>query len=115
MPEADTELMRERPGLLLISDEGFASKTFERSLSARGTTLLRPSRKKKILRPGEPLLKKVRQLIEPATTPLRAGSTWNDTAGVPSRASLSASLSACRPWTPRSGTTSGPARRSAAH
>ncbi|GBQ02897.1 hypothetical protein SSP531S_43610 [Streptomyces spongiicola] len=64
MPEVDAELVRERPGLLLISDKGFASKTFERSLSTQGITLLRTSRKKEILRPGEPMLKKVRQLIE---------------------------------------------------
>nr|WP_162602703.1 hypothetical protein [Streptomyces spongiicola] len=64
MPEVDAELVRERPGLLLTSDKGFASKTFERSLSAQGITLLRTSRKKEILRPGEPMLKKVRHLIE---------------------------------------------------
>ncbi|MFJ5157246.1 hypothetical protein ACIQCF_38185, partial [Streptomyces sp. NPDC088353] len=31
-------------GILLISDKGFASKAFERSLSEQGITLLRPSR-----------------------------------------------------------------------
>ena len=64
MLEVDAELVRERPGLLLITDKGFASRPFERSLSAQGITLLRPSRKQEVLRPGEPMLKKVRQLIE---------------------------------------------------
>lgn len=64
MLEVGADLVRERPGLLLISDKGFASKTFERSLSEQGMTLLRPSWEKEILRPGEQMLKKVRQLIE---------------------------------------------------
>ena len=64
MLEADADLIADRPGLLMITDKGFASKAFERSLSEQGITLLRPSRKKEILRAGEPMLKKVRQLIE---------------------------------------------------
>jgi hypothetical protein len=64
MLEVDAELIKRRTGLLLIADKGFASKAFERSLSAQGITLLRPSRKKEVLRPGEPMLRKVRQLIE---------------------------------------------------
>jgi hypothetical protein len=71
MPEVDAALVRERPGLLLISDKGFASKTFERSLSEQGITLLRPSRKRELLRPGEPMLKKVRQLIESVNDTLK--------------------------------------------
>ena len=47
-----------------VSDKGFASKAFERSLFEQGITLLRPSRKKEVIRAGEPMLKKVRQLIE---------------------------------------------------
>ncbi|MFJ9917452.1 hypothetical protein [Actinacidiphila glaucinigra] len=50
---------------------GFASKPFERSLSEQGITLLRPSRKKEVLRPGEPMLKKVRQLIESVNDTLK--------------------------------------------
>lgn len=64
MLEVDADLVADRAGLLLITDKGFASKPFERSLSEQGITLLRPSRKKEALRPGEPMLKKVRQLIE---------------------------------------------------
>lgn len=71
MLEVDAALVRERPGLLLISDKGFASKPFERSLSEQGITLLRPSRKKEVLRAGEPMLKKVRQLIESVNDTLK--------------------------------------------
>ncbi|MGI5255556.1 IS982 family transposase [Actinacidiphila glaucinigra] len=71
MLESDADLVRERPGLLLITDKGFASKPFERSLSEQGITLLRPSRKKEVLRPGEPMLKKVRQLIESVNDTLK--------------------------------------------
>jgi hypothetical protein len=71
MLEIDAGLVRDRPGLLLISDKGFASKPFERSLSEQGITLLRPSRKKEVLRAGEPMLKKVRQLIESVNDTLK--------------------------------------------
>jgi hypothetical protein len=71
MLEVDAEMIKDRPGLLLISDKGFASKTFERSLSEQGITLLRPSRKKEVIRAGEPMLKKVRQLIESVNDTLK--------------------------------------------
>ncbi|MEU0677432.1 hypothetical protein ABZ330_31950 [Streptomyces sp. NPDC006172] len=65
MLEVDAPIVRERPGLLLITDKGFASRAFARSLSEQGITLLRPSTKREAAaRPGEPMLKKVRQLIE---------------------------------------------------
>jgi hypothetical protein len=65
MLQIDAELIADRPGLLLITDKGFAGKTFEQQLrSEHGITLLRPSRKDEATRPGEPMLKKVRQLIE---------------------------------------------------
>lgn len=64
MIEIDSDLIAERNGILLISDKGFAGKKFEQSLSEAGITLLRPSRKGEARRPGEPALKKVRQLIE---------------------------------------------------
>ena len=71
MPEVDAALVAARPGLLLISDKGFASKPFERSLSEQGITLLRPSRKREVTRAGEPTLKKVRQLIESVNDTLK--------------------------------------------
>ena len=71
MLEVDASLVADRQGLLLITDKGFASKPFEESLSAQGITLLRPSRKREVLRPGEPMLKKVRQLIESVNDTLK--------------------------------------------
>jgi len=71
MLEVDADLVADRQGLLLITDKGFASKPFERSLSEQGITLLRPSRKREVLRPGEPMLKKVRQLIESVNDTLK--------------------------------------------
>jgi len=71
MLEVDAELVRERQGLLLITDKGFASRTLEASLSADGITLLRPSRKDEAARGGEPVLKKVRQLIESVNDTLK--------------------------------------------
>lgn len=64
MVEVDADLVRARPGLLLITDKGFASQPFQRPLSAQGITLLRPSRKSEAPRPGEPMPKKARQLTE---------------------------------------------------
>ena len=71
MLEVDAPLVRERPGLLLITDKGFASKPFEQSLSEQGITLLRPSTKREATRPAEPMLKKVRQLIESVNDTLK--------------------------------------------
>jgi hypothetical protein len=71
MLEADAEMIKDRRGLLLITDKGFASKDFEASLAADGITLLRPSKKKEVLRAGEPMLKKVRQLIESVNDTLK--------------------------------------------
>ncbi|MET8045964.1 IS982 family transposase [Streptosporangium sp. NPDC005286] len=71
MLEVDADLIAEREGILLISDKGFASKPFERSLAEQGIELLRPSRKKEKARYGEPMLKKVRQLIESVNDTLK--------------------------------------------
>src|SRR5690625_5034031 len=60
----DAELVAEHSALLLICDKGFASAELEADLAQRGITMLRPSRKHEKPRPGEQLLKSVRQLIE---------------------------------------------------
>ncbi|MCT9008309.1 hypothetical protein N4G66_26230 [Streptomyces rhizosphaerihabitans] len=57
-------------GLLLISDKGSASKGFKLSLSEQGITLLRPSGKKEILRPDEPMLS-IRHLFESVSDTLK--------------------------------------------
>jgi hypothetical protein len=71
MLEVDAGLVAARAGILLISDKGFASKPFEQELLDQGIELLRPSRKREKERYGEPMLKKVRQLIESVNDTLK--------------------------------------------
>jgi hypothetical protein len=65
------QLTTSRPGLILITGKGFASRVTEADLAARGTILLRPARKDEIARHGAPLLKSVRQLIESVNNTLK--------------------------------------------
>lgn len=71
MLEVDAGLVAQREDLLLISDKGFASRSFEKDLAEQGITLLRPSRKREKQQFGEPMLKKVRQLIESVNDTLK--------------------------------------------
>lgn len=71
MLEVDADLIAERDGILLISDKGFSSGPFERELAGLRIELLRPSRKREKKRYGEPMLKKVRQLIESVNDTLK--------------------------------------------
>ncbi|WP_260463644.1 hypothetical protein [Streptomyces sp. TRM72054] len=51
-------------GLLILADKGYIAAELDRFLAAHGISLLRPSyRNRGIPRPGEALLKTVRQLI----------------------------------------------------
>jgi hypothetical protein len=67
----DPDLLTDRPGLLLITDKGFASKKFEADLASCGVTLLRPNRRNEKTRPGQALLKSIRQLIESVNDTLK--------------------------------------------
>lgn len=71
MLEVEAGVVAEHEGILLISDKGFAGRDFERLLADYGITLLRPALKREKRRPGEPLLKKVRQLIESVNDTLK--------------------------------------------
>ncbi|MEU9111377.1 IS982 family transposase [Streptomyces sp. NPDC048483] len=71
MLEVDADLVSAREGILLISDKGFASKAFEKDLAQLGIEPLRPSFKREKKRYGEPMLKKVRQLIESVNDTLK--------------------------------------------
>jgi hypothetical protein len=71
MLDVDADLVADRPGLLIITDKGFASKEFESDLAMRGISLLRPSFTREKKRPGESLLKSVRQLIESVNDTLK--------------------------------------------
>jgi hypothetical protein len=62
--EHDPGLTDDRPGLLLIADKGYVSAELDTFLAARGARLLRPSYRNRVPRPGEHLLKPIRQLIE---------------------------------------------------
>ncbi|MFF5265180.1 IS982 family transposase [Actinomadura viridis] len=64
MLEVEPELAADRPGLLLIADKGFRARWFDEELAGHGIELLRPAMRSEPPRPGEHLLKPVRQLIE---------------------------------------------------
>jgi DDE family transposase len=71
MLEVDADLVADRAGILLISDKGFSGRALEDELTQQGITLLRPSRKREKQRYSEPMLKKVRQLIESVNDTLK--------------------------------------------
>ncbi|MGP3928361.1 IS982 family transposase [Streptomyces sp. 8N616] len=68
----EPHLAADRPGLLILADKGYISAELDRFLAARGIRLLRPSyRNRGTPRPGEALLKTVRQLIESVNDTLK--------------------------------------------
>jgi hypothetical protein len=67
----DPDLITDRPGLLIIADKGYASAELDRWLADRGVRLLRPSYRNRSARPGEHLLKPIRQLIESVNDTLK--------------------------------------------
>jgi Transposase DDE domain len=71
MLEAEPGLAASRPGLLLITDKGFKARWFQTRLGLCGIELLRPSMRNEQPRPGEQLLKPVRQLIESVNDTLK--------------------------------------------
>jgi hypothetical protein len=81
MLEIDAGVAAEHDGILLICDKGFAGKDFETLLGEYGITMLRPSRKDEKARYGEPMLKKVRQLIESVNDTLKGQLDLEDHGG----------------------------------
>jgi Transposase DDE domain len=81
MLEVDAGVAAEHEGILLICDKGFAGREFETLLGEHGITMLRPSRKDEKARFGEPLLKKVRQLIESVNDTLKGQLDLEDHGG----------------------------------
>jgi hypothetical protein len=63
VPDADSELLADRPGLLLIADKGYVSAELDDYLHARGAALPRPSYRNRLPRPGQQLAP-IRQRIE---------------------------------------------------
>jgi hypothetical protein len=95
--DVEPGLVAARPGLVILADKGYRDAETESILAAQGVRVLRPAYKGEAPRPGQGLFKPLRQLIESVTTPSRANSTWNATAGGPSRASPFGCCNACWP------------------
>jgi hypothetical protein len=69
--ERDPDLIGGRPGLVIIADKGYVSKDLDQWLTERGVTILRPTYRNLTPRPGEHLLKPIRQLIESVNDTLK--------------------------------------------
>jgi hypothetical protein len=61
---AEPHLLAARPGQTLIGDKNYFGRAFEHELTQHGVQLLRPTRKGERQRPGGPLFKPLRQVIE---------------------------------------------------
>ncbi|MCX4460287.1 IS982 family transposase [Streptomyces sp. NBC_01728] len=61
---AEPHLLAAVPGQTLIGDKNYFGRDFERELAEYGIQLLRPTRKGERQRPGGPLFKPLRQVIE---------------------------------------------------
>jgi len=69
--DRDQDLVSHRPGLVIIADKGYVSADLDRWLAGHGVTILRPTYRNLAPRPGEHLLKPVRQLIESVNDTLK--------------------------------------------
>jgi Transposase DDE domain len=69
--DRDQDLVSHRPGLVIIADKGYVSQELDQWLAGRGVTILRPTYRNLRPRPGEHLLKPVRQLIESVNDTLK--------------------------------------------
>ena len=67
----DPTLLADRPGLIIVADKGYVSAELDAFLADRGAALLRPSYRNRSPRPGEHLLKPIRQLIESVNDTLK--------------------------------------------
>lgn len=67
----DADLLATHPGQTVIGDKGYVSKHLDAFLTGHGLTLLRPSYRNQQPRPGEHLLKPIRQLIESVNDTLK--------------------------------------------
>ena len=95
--ERDPHLVSGRPGLVIIADKGYVSADLDRWLARRGVTILRPSYRNRHRAPASTCSNPSASSSNRSTTPSKASSTWNCTAGAPSKASPPASPSASWP------------------
>ena len=93
----DPTLLADRAGQMIIADKGYVSAEFERCLTDHGVELVRPARKDERPRRGAAQLRPLRRSSNRSTTPSKASSAWNNTAGAAHRASPSASSTSPRP------------------
>jgi hypothetical protein len=94
---ADPEVSTGRARQTVIGDKNYYGKEFEAALTEAGIDLLRPARKGEPERPGARFFKPLRSSSNPSTTPTKANSTSNATAGTPRPASPSGSDNASPP------------------
>jgi hypothetical protein len=71
MCDHDPTLLATRPGLTIIADKGYVSRELDHYLAEQQVRLLRPSYRNRATRPGEHLLKPIRQLIESVNDTLK--------------------------------------------
>jgi hypothetical protein len=71
MCDHDPTLLATRPGLTIIADKGYVSRELDHYLAEQQVRLLRPSYRNRAPRPGEHLLKPIRQLIESVNDTLK--------------------------------------------
>jgi hypothetical protein len=69
--EHDPGLTADRRGLVIVADKGYVSAELDAFLAERAVVLLRPSYRNRVPRPGEQLLKPIRQLIESVNDTLK--------------------------------------------
>ncbi|HEY6275218.1 MAG TPA: IS982 family transposase [Streptosporangiaceae bacterium] len=67
----DTSLIAGRAGQTIIADKGYVSSDLDRCLHQQGLRLLRPSYRNQPPRPGQELLRPIRQLIESVNDTLK--------------------------------------------
>ncbi|MDF2975427.1 MAG: transposase family protein [Actinomycetospora sp.] len=71
MCDHDPALLATRPGLTIIADKGYVSRELDHYLAQHQVRLLRPSYRNRTPRPGEHLLRPIRQLIESVNDTLK--------------------------------------------
>ncbi|MFF4448737.1 IS982 family transposase [Streptomyces sp. NPDC001502] len=67
----DVDLLATHPGQTVIGDKGYVSRHLDAFMAEHGLTLLRPSYRNRKPRPGEHLLKPIRQLTESVNDTLK--------------------------------------------
>jgi hypothetical protein len=106
--DRDRHLLTERPGLLLIADNGYTCVELDAYLHAPGADLLRPAYRHHAPRPGQALLAPIRQLIESVYGTVKGQLDRDCTAAPACWGVAPASPNAYSPSPPRSGATGPP-------